>query len=82
MGFSEYMDSLGSFAQNHTLIAVLFALCLLFFIYKKPKLFFGMFFIGLFLAVLFYMITSIAGPGAEQKRRMLREEDKQSNTNR
>ena len=78
MGFSEWMDTIGSFVQNNTIIAILVAIALLVFIYRKPKLFFFLFFIGVFLAVVFWMITSIAGPGATQKKKMLRDEEKQS----
>jgi hypothetical protein len=80
--FQDWIDSIVSFAQNHWVIAIVLALGLLYFMYRKPKLFFGIALIGLFLAGLFYMITSIAGPGAEQKRRLLRGEEKQSDSNR
>ena len=76
MDFSGFMDRMVSFAQNHTVIAIVLALGLLFFIYRKPKLFFVLLFLGLFLAGLFYMITSIAGPGSQQKRRLIQEERK------
>jgi lipopolysaccharide export LptBFGC system permease protein LptF len=49
--------------------------------YRKPKLFFGLLFLGLFLAVLFYMITSVAGPSSEQKKRLIYKEEKQSEGN-
>jgi len=77
-----FVDSIVSFAQDHTVIAIVLALALLFFMYRKPKLFFGMLFLGLFLAALFYMIMSIAGPGSEQKKRMIPEVEKQSDNNR
>jgi len=80
--FSGFMDSIVSFAQNNTVIAVVLALGLLFFMYRKPKLFFGLLFLGLFLAGLYYMITSIAGSGSEQKKRLLHEEEKQSDISR
>jgi len=78
MGFSEWMDSIVSFVQNNTIIAIVLGLGLLIFLYRKPKLFFGLFFIGLFLATVFWMISSIAGPGSSQKKKLLREEEKQS----
>ena len=82
MDFSGFMDSVVSFAQNNTVIAVVLALGLLFFMYRKPKLFFGLLFLGLFLAGLYYMITSMAGSGSEQKKRLLHEEEKQSDISR
>jgi hypothetical protein len=78
MGFSEWIDSINSFARNNTIIAIVVALALLVFIYRKPKLFFFLLFIGLFLAAVFWMISSIAGPGASQKKKMIQQEEKQS----
>jgi hypothetical protein len=78
MDFSAFMDFIVSFAQSHTVIAIVVALGLLFFMYRRPKLFFGLLFLGLFLAVVFYMITSIAGPGSERKKRLIHEEKQQS----
>jgi Ca2+/Na+ antiporter len=76
------MDSIVSFAQNNTVTAIAIAVILLFLIYRKPKLFFGILFLGLFLAVLFYLITSMAGSGSKQKKRLIFEEEKQSDTGR
>ncbi len=72
------MDSIVSFYQNHTVIVIVLALGLLFFVYRKPKLFFLLLFLGLFLAGLLYMITSITGSGSEQKKRLIPKEEKQS----
>jgi predicted membrane protein len=72
------MDTIISFAQNNTIIAIILALGLLYFLYRKPKLFFIILFLGLFLYGLFYMIRSVAGPGAEQKKKMIHQEEKQS----
>jgi multisubunit Na+/H+ antiporter MnhC subunit len=76
--FSGFMDGIVSFAQNHTVIVIVLALGLLFFIYRRPKLFFVLLFLGLFLAGVFYMITSMAGSASEQKKRLIHEEGKQS----
>jgi len=76
--FSAIMDSIISFAQNNTVIAIILSLGLLYFLYRKPKLFFVILFLGLFLYGLFYMITSVAGPGSAQKKKMIQQEEKQS----
>ncbi len=76
------MDSIISFVQNNTVIAIVVAVGLLILISRKPKLFLGILFLGLFLAVLFYLITSMAGSGSRQKKRLLLEEEKQSDVNR
>ncbi len=76
--FSGFMDGIVSFAQNHMVIAIVIALGLLFFIYRKPKLFFVLLFLGLFAAGVFYMISSMAGSASEQKKRLIHEDEKQS----
>ena len=72
------MDSIISFAQNNTVIAIILGLGLLYFLYRKPKLFLILLFLGLFLAGLYYMITSMAGSGSAQKKRLIQQEEKQS----
>ena len=81
MGFSQFMDTILSFAQNHTIIVIVLALVLLYFMYRKPKLFLGILLLGVLLAGLFYLITSISGPAKEQKKKLIHEE-KQVDTNR
>ena len=76
MDFSGFMDGIVSFAQNHTVIVIVLALGLLFFIYRRPKLFFVLLFLGLFLAGVFYMITSMAGSASQQKKRLIHEDGK------
>jgi len=75
---SGIMNSIVSFAQNNTIIAIILALGLLYFVYRKPKLFFIILILGLFLYGLFYMITSVAGPGSAEKRKLIEQEQKQS----
>lgn len=75
---SEIISSVVSFAQNNTVIAIILALGLLYFVYRKPKLFFLLLFLGLFLYGLFYMITSMGGSGAAQKKKIIQQEEKQA----
>jgi apolipoprotein N-acyltransferase len=72
------MESIISFAQNNAVIAIILALGLLYFLYRKPKLFFILLFLGLFLAGLYYMVTSLGGSGSAQKKRLIQQEEKQS----
>jgi len=74
-------DSIVSFAQNNPIIVIVLVLGLLFFMYRKPKLFFGLLGLGVLLAGLFYLIMSLAGSGAEKKKALTPEEE-QSDTNR
>jgi len=78
MDLSGFMDSIISFAQNNTIIALIVALGLLYFVYRKPKLFFILLFLGLFLYGLYYMIMSMGGSSAAQKKRIIQQEEKQS----
>jgi len=82
MDFSGFMGGLISFVQNHTFITIILALGLLYFMYRKPKLFFGILLLGLFLAGLYYAIMNLAGSGSEQKKKMIQEEEKQIDTDR
>ncbi len=78
MDVSGIINNIVSFGENQTLIVIVFALVLLFFLYRKPKLFFMSLFLGLFLAGLYYVITSTARSGSEQKQRLLDESEKHS----
>ncbi len=76
------MDGIISFIQNNTVVAIGIGVILIFLISRKPKLLLGMLFLGLFLAVVFYLITSMAGSGSKQKKRLLLDEERQSDTSR
>ena len=82
MDFSRFMDGIVSFAQNHVIIVILIVLGLIFFMIRKPKLFFSIFSIGLVLAGLFYIITILAGSGSEKKSKLIEEKEEQVDTNR
>ena len=49
---------------------------------RRPKLFFSLVGLGLLLAGLVYMIMSISGSGSEQKKKMIHEEEEQSDVGR
>lgn len=72
------MESIISFMQNNTVITIAIAVILFFLIHRKPKLFLGILSLGLFLAVLFYLITSLAGTGSKQKKSLFIEGERQS----
>jgi multisubunit Na+/H+ antiporter MnhC subunit len=82
VNFSRSIDGIVSFAQNNPIIVIVLVLGLLFFMYRKPRLFFSLLGLSLFLAGLFYLIMSMAGSGSEQKKKLTHEEDKQFDTNR
>jgi hypothetical protein len=80
--FSGFMNDISSFAQNHTVVVIVIAIGLLILLFRKPKLFFGMIFIGLLVAGLFYLIMSISSPGKEKKEKLIQEEENQVDTDR
>jgi hypothetical protein len=82
MDFSSIMDSFFSYAQENPLTLIGLALCLLFFFYRKPKLFFGTLFLGLVLAGVFYLIMNLVGAGSVGKNGLIPEEEKQTESNR
>jgi hypothetical protein len=79
MDLSGLMDAIISFARDHTVIGIVLALVLLFFIYRKPKLFITLLFLGLFLAGVFHMATRMANSGSEQKKRLINEKEQSNN---
>jgi Ca2+/Na+ antiporter len=82
MDFSRFMDGILSFAQNHVIIVIVLALVLLYLMYQKPKLVFGILLLGLFLVGLLYFITSISRSGSEQEKKLIHEGEKELDTNR
>ena len=82
MDLAGFMNSIVSFVHTNTVIALILALGLLFFMYRKPKLFFTLLFLGLFLVGLYYLITNMASSGSEQKKRLISEEEEQLDNDR
>jgi len=75
MDFSGLMGSIVSFVQNNPIIAIVFVLAFLFFMYRKPKLFFTLFGVGVLLAGLLYLVMTMAGSGSEKKKALTHEEE-------
>lgn len=80
MDLSRFIEEIVSFAQNNPIIVIVLAAGVLFFIYRKPKLFFGLLGLGLLLAGLFYLVMSISGQGSEKKKALTQEKEEQSDT--
>lgn len=79
MDFSRYADSVVSFAQSNPIIAIVVVLGLLFFVYRKPKLFFTLFGLALLLVGLLYTIMNLSSSGSEKKKALTHGEE-QSDT--
>ena len=80
MDFSRFTDGIVSFSQVHVWIVILIILGLIFFMIRKPKLFFSLLTLGLILAGLFYLVANMAGSGAEKKTKLLEEKEEQVDT--
>jgi len=82
MDFSEFLPGLTnaiiSFAQNNIIIAVIIALILFYLLFRRTKLFLGLLSLVLIVALLFYIIGNLAGPGSERKKKLLEKEQTQS----
>ena len=81
MDFSRMAGSIVSFVQNNPIIAIVIMLGLLFFVYRKPKLFFSLLGLGLLLVGLIYLIMNLSGSGSEKKKALMPQEE-QSDTDR
>jgi ABC-type microcin C transport system permease subunit YejB len=81
MYFWAIMDGILSFAQSHIFVVIVFGLGSLFILYRRPKLFFSILFLVLFLGGLFYTITTVGGLGAEHKKGLIYQEEEQSESN-
>ena len=79
MDSSRFTDGIVAFAQNNPIIVIVLAVGALFFVYRKPKLFFSLLGLGLLLVGLFYLVMSISGQGSEKKKALTHEEE-QSDT--
>jgi hypothetical protein len=78
MDFTGLAGSLVSFADGHPMIAIALALCFLFLMYRRPKLFLGVLLLGVFLGGVYYMITNMASSGSQHKEKLLYQEEKHS----
>ena len=79
--FSYFIESMGTFAQGHTIVAILLALGILYFIYLKPKWFLGLVFLGLLLVGVYQMVMNLGGSGSDQKKRLFQEQKQQASDN-
>ena len=78
MSFTAFMNGMVSYVQSHPVLGIALALCFLFLMFRRPKLFLGVLLLGAFLVGVFYMITNMASSGSQQKKDMLYQEEKQS----
>lgn len=71
MNFSEIANSVISFSKDNPVIAVVVGLFLLFLLFRKTKLFFGLLFLALILAGALYFIIDVASVGKAEKEKII-----------
>ena len=67
MDLSGIADTVTAFCRDNPIITVVVGLFLLFLLYRKPKLFFGLLCLALILAGVLYVIMDVASIGKSQK---------------
>jgi membrane protein implicated in regulation of membrane protease activity len=64
-----------TYIQGHMYIAVALVMILCLLLFRKPKIFFAIFFIALFLAGVLYLISTLSTTGASQKQKLIKQEE-------
>lgn len=64
-----------TYIQGHMYIAVAIVMVLCLLLFRKPKIFFTIFFIALFLAGVLYLISTLSTTGASQKQKLIKQEE-------
>jgi membrane protein implicated in regulation of membrane protease activity len=64
-----------TYIHGHMYIAIAIAIILSLLLFKKPKIFFTIFFIALFLAGVLYLISTLSTTGASQKQKLIKQEE-------
>jgi len=71
MDFSLLIDSILTSFGNNLIISIALAVLLTFMLFRKPKLFFMIFFITLFLGAVLYMIFSVSSTAVSEKEELI-----------
>jgi MFS superfamily sulfate permease-like transporter len=69
---NDFTDLFASFARANPLITLIALIILAFLIYRKPMFFLSIFFLGLLLAAVVYIVLEASSPGVSQKERLIR----------
>jgi len=71
MDLSPLIDSIVTLLGNNLLISIALAILLIIMLFRKPKLFFMIFFITLFLGAVLYMIFSVSSTAVSEKKALI-----------
>jgi hypothetical protein len=78
MDLSEFLDGIAAFYTDNPIFAVVLALVLVVFIWRKPKLSFFLLFLALLMAGTLYFILQAASSGSSEKEKLLHKQYRQS----
>jgi len=73
MDLSPLIDSIVTLLGNNLLISIALAILLIIMLFRKPKLFFMIFFITLFLGAVLYMIFSVSSTAVSEEKHLINE---------
>ena len=73
MDLSPLIDSIVTLLGNNLLISIALAILLIIMLFRKPKLFFMIFFITLFLGAVLYMIFSVSSTAVSEEKQLINE---------
>jgi Ca2+/Na+ antiporter len=76
MDFSVILNRIVIFLQDNPLITLAMTIVLIILLYRKPKIFFTIFFITLLLGVVLYVISIVSSTGVSQKRELIHKSTK------
>jgi hypothetical protein len=74
MDFSVTLDFLIALMKENAYVFGLLGILLLFLLFRRPKIFFFVFFLSLLIAGVLYLISSLSDTGVHQKEKLLYKE--------
>ena len=71
MDLSEIIDSILTSLVDNPLVTITIAILLIIMLFRKPKIFFMIFFVTLLLGVILYVISIVSSTGVSQKKELI-----------
>ena len=76
MDLSEIIDSVLTSLVDNSLVTITIAILLIIMLFRKPKIFFMLFFVTLLLGVILYVISIVSSTGVSQKKELIHKSTK------
>ena len=76
MDLSEIIDSILTSLVDNSLVTITIAILLIIMLFRKPKIFFIIFFVTLLLGVILYVISIVSSTGVSQKKELIHKSTK------